>query len=524
MSSSESLHSCPKCLLVFSASDLDLPHPNLTESPRDILETNDPPSESEIPVLREFVSKARVRAAALDAKIALLQSSLELLLKEKHELDAKISMHRGGLSLLRRMPTEIMSHIFVFTLPPHQPYATSAPWTISAVCARWWEITISQPSFWTSISYDPDRTHSPMRYNSYEIQLRRSGQSPLNVKFASSDEFIVEDERRILQIICKEAGRWETVSFSGPDELYEDIGLFIQDQLAHLRKLTIEKWYTHEDTPLDIFGDAPQLHTVSVNREAWAYPVTMTLPWSQLVGYGGSNTWDGHLDALQLASNLVDCSLEIQGTSFLTETPLTPIILPRLLRLSLSDPRFLGCLETPALLELYCAYNALRVLSFLRRQTCKLQKLVIWRSPVPVAPVDLTRIVEAVPTISRLALLFSLPVEFSQNLRARLTMAPALEYFTSFLDNHSVVEETHSVEEVQDHAMDAIESRWPGGRLKSVKLYSLGTNLSRIHDRLEILRAQGMECAVLHKPHYRLLSYLDDIPPEHLILSTDERV
>jgi hypothetical protein len=102
--------------------------------------------------------------AALDAKIALFRSSLARLLEEKAELNVEIGMHEGGLSLLRCMPTEILSHIFEFSLPPHQIDAKDAPWTVSAVCARWRTIVMSQSSFWTSIRYvdtSCDETNGP---------------------------------------------------------------------------------------------------------------------------------------------------------------------------------------------------------------------------------------------------------------------------------------------------------------------------------------------------------------------------
>ncbi|KAF8216809.1 hypothetical protein K438DRAFT_1925837 [Mycena galopus ATCC 62051] len=517
MANSESLHSCPKCSHVFSVFPWDQPFPPLTAVSQNILKTNDPPLESHIPVLREFVSEGRARVTALDAKIALLTFSLELLREEKHELDAKISMHEAAISLLRRMPTEIMTHIFTFTLPPHQ-LSASAPWTIGAVCARWRAIVVSQPCFWTHIRYETDHPGSCTDRLKFETQLRRSGQSLLNVEFTVNQRLQLSiDEACILQLISAHAGRWETVSLSGPDEIYSH--LRIQEQLANLRKLTLEIVHEDDDTLLDIFHDAPQLQTVSFNRDTWEYPAAIVLPWSQLLRYGGNNTWDGHLHALSGASNLVDCSPEIQGTSSSTQILPTPVVLPRLRRLSLSDSQFLGCLETPALLELYSDRNALPMLSFLRQQTCKLQKLVLWESSEPFAPADLTRIVEAVPTITHLALLFSLPVEFSQALRSCLTMVPGLEHFSTFLDNHSDLEGVQdAVEEVQDYAMEAIESRWLGGRLKTAKLYGIDMDLSRIHNRLELLRNQGMECVALHGSRYAHLLNLD-IPLE-LVIST----
>ncbi|KAF8217007.1 hypothetical protein K438DRAFT_1551645, partial [Mycena galopus ATCC 62051] len=109
---------------------------------------NDPPHESQIPFLRDFISNGHARMVALDARIALLQSSLDQLLAKKHKLDVEISIHEMGLSPLRSMPAEIMSCIFSFTLPPHHPDTESAPWTVSVVCVRWHAIAIFEPRLW----------------------------------------------------------------------------------------------------------------------------------------------------------------------------------------------------------------------------------------------------------------------------------------------------------------------------------------------------------------------------------------
>ncbi|KAJ6456075.1 hypothetical protein C8R45DRAFT_1186917 [Mycena sanguinolenta] len=380
------------------------PSPHLSH----ILATNHPPLESQTNVLRNFVSVGRARLVALDAKITLLQSAMDQLLKDKDELEDQISNHERGFSLIRRMPTEILSHIFVHTLRPQQP----TPWIISWVCALWRTIIISQPCFWTTIRHDDEIFHHGYSGNEVELmwetQLRRSGNRPLNVEFfADKWQGLLPSEERLLQVICKHAGRWETVSFRGPEELYGHLHGFIQDQLANLHKLTIEIPLEDEDAPLDMFHDAPQLRTVSVNRDSWNHPIALMLPWSRIQEYGRSNTWDGHLRALHSASNLVNCTLEIERSS-LTQTA-TFILLPRLLRLSVSNASFLSNLETPALEELYCGYWVDLVQSFLHRQTCKLQKLVIWTRPPPANSTYLTRVVEAVPTATNLALLFPLP-------------------------------------------------------------------------------------------------------------------
>ncbi|KAJ7314365.1 hypothetical protein DFH08DRAFT_430011 [Mycena albidolilacea] len=500
----ESLHSCPKCMHVFGLSGVDLPPPTPTVVPADLLETNDPPLESQIPILRDFLSNRRPLMTALDAQIAVLQAPLDTLLQRKAEMVLEIGAHKGALSLLRRMPTEILGHIFRLTLPPHQRYAIeSAPWTISAVCARWREIVISQPCFWTSIRYKEAKRSIPNGLK-YETQLRRSGELPLNIEFHLNDEeALLLYYELILEMVCKHAGRWETASFRGPGILFDQLQRLIQEQLGHLRKLSIEVEHTDENHPVDIFHDAPLLQTVYVNREMWVFPVVMVLPWSQLSRYGGSNTWEGHRNALLGASNLVECSLEIQSPPITTQSP---IVLPRLLRLSLSNSQFLGYLETPALLELYCDYDTVPILSFLRQQACRLRKLVLWDCSSPDDPANLTRIVEAVPTITSLSQLFPLPLGFARDFSSRPTMAPALEYFSSFPTS----------EEVEEHFLQAIEQRWLHHRLKSVKVYN--TDSLTIRDRLELLRTQGMECVVFKGPR----PYpQEDIPGEFRISTID---
>ncbi|KAJ7312370.1 hypothetical protein DFH08DRAFT_943576 [Mycena albidolilacea] len=501
----ESVHSCPKCKHVFSLYDLDLPPlPSTAAVLRDVLETNHSPVESQIPILQDFLSNGRARMLALNAKIALLRSSLDELLEEEDKLRVDIRKHEGGLSPLRRIPIEILSHIFTFTLPPHRlSYQRHdfAQWDVSAVCTRWRAIVISQPCFWTFIRYNPglEVSHSPAQF---EIHLRRSGQLPLDIEFSVEPWDFVDDEEKmfpedkhVLQIVCAHAGRWETVSFTGPDTLLERLRCSVRDQLTHLRRLTLEIAYPDddEDLPLDIFLDAPMLHTVSINRQTWSCPLAMVLPWTQLARYGGSNTWGGHLHALCGASNLIDCSLEIQGRSILTQAP---IVLPRLLRLSLSDTRFLGCLETPALQELYCRCDAAPVISFLRSQACELQKLVLWW---PFSerghPTNMTSIVEAAPTITSLGVLFYPPLEFMRDFCSRPGMAPALEHLSSFPGNNF----PGSSEEAQEQFMQAVETRRHGGRLKSVKV--LGPKLlPNILGRMELLRAQGMKLATWKGP------------------------
>jgi hypothetical protein len=312
----------------------------------------------------------------------------------------------------------------------------------------------------------------------------------LNFEFSLEYEYLLSsNDLHALQIVCKHAWRWQMVSLSGPEELYQHLRRTLKDQLKLLRDLTINIMSDelNEVTSLDMFKDAPLLQRVVVNKPLWSYPVTMVLPWSQILRYGGTNTWDGHLVALRAATNLVHCSLEICEES---SVPQIPILLPHLLRLSLSNPAFLECLDTPALVELYCDY-APPVLPFLHRQHCKLRTLVMWESSPRPDPTDLTCIVDAIPTVATLGLLFPLPVAFVHEFHSRPDdTAPALDHISIIL--------AMDRPDVQNHFVEAIESRWQSGRLKSVKVHSLEF-APKFLERMELLLAQGMEFNVFRR-------------------------
>ncbi|KAJ7742804.1 hypothetical protein B0H16DRAFT_1377575 [Mycena metata] len=479
---------------------------------RDILETNHPPLESQIPSIREFIAGARARRIAIDAEIASLQSSLDPLVKERQALDLAIGQHIGAVSPLRRIPPEILCSIFAFTLPARKDarkYLETAPWGVSAVCDRWRTIVLYDPSFWTYIRLVfPDEGITRFRL---ETHLRRSGALPLTITFECGvQEFYTTQEISMLNILAQHSTRWEMLSFSGPYSALQYRSL----HFPLLHELTIEMLYDDDDRPDDDdddipglnFDNAPSLRRVTVNKGLWNFPVAMALPWSKVLQYGGSNTWAGHIHSLQSAANLVDCSLEIVTDIGDILMPRTPIILPRLLRLSLSDVDFLECLEAPILRELYCVPPAPALLAFLRRHSQRrtLQKLVLWEGQETVETSDLVDIMDAVPTLLELGMMIPLPVGFARLLCSRLDMAPALEFISATLPA--------DIGGLHDQFTQAVELRWHASQLKGVKVYCPQFS-SDSFTRMQLLHARGMDFMV-YRPSFQLqVEHL--VPKDH---------
>ncbi|KAJ6620667.1 hypothetical protein B0H10DRAFT_1791506, partial [Mycena sp. CBHHK59/15] len=115
----------------------------------DLLKTNKPPLDFEIPSITDFIAVGLTKMTRLEARIALLTSALEELVLERDDLKEQIRNHESVLSPLRRMPIELLSLIFSFTLASHERYnRETAPWNLGQVSSYWREIVLSQPTFW----------------------------------------------------------------------------------------------------------------------------------------------------------------------------------------------------------------------------------------------------------------------------------------------------------------------------------------------------------------------------------------
>ncbi|KAJ7656532.1 hypothetical protein DFH06DRAFT_1091449 [Mycena polygramma] len=509
---------------------------------REILDTNDPPAEFHLPSIREFVSSGSSRRTLLDARIAPLKAELEKLQRERDALDVEIRKHEGALSPLRRLPTEIISAIFTLALPPFASCSNlmnvqEGPWVLSAVCSRWRAVVLSQPCFWTSLSLDfmddpPDSASLVGLVPTLEAHLERSQQSPLNITFRTFYDMDIEErEQRVLDLITLCCHRWETVELSGPWMLYTSPSLgSTRGDLPLLRSLSITVQELGDPgSVLDVFQSCPQLQEVFFNpgRYGGSEHILADLPSSQLRRYSASNSWANHVHILHSASNLVDCVLRAIPSGMGNLAGYT-IVLPHLLRLSVSTNTFLPYLDTPALQELYCCEADDRqssglgsLHSFLRRLP-KLRQLFV--ADIPSA-LDVSQLLQTAPTITNLCLY--LPMTFASDLFSilenssqddRTTSAPALCALSVCLGPlRNALDLGEPLD--QDLMMRAIESQWRDGSLRTFRMYAMRFTPSvSTLERMEALRGQGMDIVHFQKSY---ILYANMIP-EYFRLYDDD--
>ncbi|KAJ7763664.1 hypothetical protein DFH07DRAFT_1059307 [Mycena maculata] len=434
-----------------------------------------------------------------------------MLLEERNALDLEVRKHAGAISPLRRMPPELLSLIFEYTLA----YSSAEVWNITAVCSGWRAIALSQPSLWSTVVLDFSKKEAETERRLL-ARLERSREAPLTIKFLTWDENECSDEEwKMLGILASYRDRWETVEASGPEDIYDHIS----GELPVLRELRITIHPSWRGRQTGDFADCPRLHFVSINPSSLSDPLQLVwLPFFQLLRFSGSNSWTKHLHSLRSAENLVDCILHCTDTTTIIPSSQSTVTLPSLLRLSVSTTDGLEFLDTPALQELYCDKHAPHIYSFLKRVD-KLQKLVApWSSDRP-AP-DLARLLRAAPTITTLGLyvpidlvadLFSILAPTAQNKDIIHGPLPALKAISLRVVADGFDVDAPPPELDQDVLMEALESQWHHGSWRSVKLYCPELEPSpRTLARMEVLCAEGMqvEPSLTPEEHCIVISFL----------------
>ncbi|KAK0202923.1 hypothetical protein DFS33DRAFT_942405 [Desarmillaria ectypa] len=214
-------HPCKGCACVnhsipsyrFSVTEADSPiadHPDLGKLTR----SNDTPSLSEEKTLQQMISDSekhidKVHTQVLELRelrqelfqsIARADKELEELDIEKQRLSDSIRERKCLLSALRRMPKEVLAHIFLHTLvfpfPRVQPSGPrSGDWSvfppsrnpllsIALVSHNWKDVLSAFPNLWSYVNIVVDRLPSNSYTRCIGKHISHAGQSPLSISIS----------------------------------------------------------------------------------------------------------------------------------------------------------------------------------------------------------------------------------------------------------------------------------------------------------------------------------------------------
>ncbi|KAK7042092.1 hypothetical protein R3P38DRAFT_2888522, partial [Favolaschia claudopus] len=345
----------------------------------ELLKTNDPPAEAQVPAVQKSLETRLDRLAvfrakkeaiheeviALRSQLADLEDELKALEKAIDSVEVDILAHASVLSVVRRIAPEILGEIFRLTLPHTRRVgarvASVAPWLLCHVSRNWRAVARGDALLWShirvnTISPIPDQAHPlcPL-----ETQIRLSANAPLTIDFFVGPGVHrhgnrhVPHIRRLLDAIVRQSNRWEIArlywSADSSDSLASLAGIVAQ--LAQLRHLAFHPYLRTTELPvalLSIFAAAPALREVLLTDDGFCSPSPqLELPWPQLTLLRLCSSQSYLFKSLPRAVNLMECAIgPIQG---IADPCFDVLLLPSLRRLTLyrTEP-WLG-LKTPLL-------------------------------------------------------------------------------------------------------------------------------------------------------------------------------
>ncbi|KAG1726097.1 hypothetical protein EDB19DRAFT_235389 [Suillus lakei] len=105
----------------------------------------------------------------------------QLIAKKDKIIAQSMNLHKRLVTALWRLPTEVLSQIFVYCLPNYHYLSAShlAPMLLTRICRRWREVAVGTPSLWCRLHVSEDAQRAALCYDTW---LKRSRGCPLSLK------------------------------------------------------------------------------------------------------------------------------------------------------------------------------------------------------------------------------------------------------------------------------------------------------------------------------------------------------
>ncbi len=118
----------------------------------------EPPTASSLADARRFLQETNTSLADVDRKIEAAEAqlaqivadsrcSIKQLQRERAALEEKISRALAYISPIRRLPSELLRHIFIMNFDEYPCCA----WILSSVCSQWRRLALSMPKLWSKV-------------------------------------------------------------------------------------------------------------------------------------------------------------------------------------------------------------------------------------------------------------------------------------------------------------------------------------------------------------------------------------
>ncbi|KAI4526897.1 hypothetical protein K525DRAFT_264660 [Schizophyllum commune Loenen D] len=300
-------------------------------------------SIASLAMLRTYAEPSLTQIAAISEYTALLESELSRLSPDdthtRNRILSQLDIHRSILAPIRRLPIEILSHIFSLVVRESPLRTLQVATTISHVCTTWRNVARRHAALWTKVIVATLRD-----FDEYcETFLPLTKQVPLELRCD-----VREIQEDLWDRIAPYASRWRRIKLEGRLSTLQDLRVVFME---NLERLVIDAYgapLLAEISALD-FVVAPRLRHVALTLDALqserqlhipatrsltsleiasvsSFPVTLALPLLQACA--------GTLQSLTIKIRQASSGAD---TSYPTSSP-DPFVMKALTYLSLVDP------------------------------------------------------------------------------------------------------------------------------------------------------------------------------------------
>ncbi|KAF7343717.1 F-box domain-containing protein [Mycena sanguinolenta] len=405
------MSSCSKC----GASVVSKPDAfefNITTGPRtlarisQLLATNEPPQEAELVVLRPVAQQTAARLACLDAEISRLHGQLRQLEEERATLAEYHAQNTTIFSPSRRIPSEILGEIFLWSLPsPCSLNVADSPWVLTHVCRLWRAVAVSKSSLWTRIhlNFANGKKYS---LNIARTQIERA--RTLKVGFYGSHDHDSGPQVDMLQLLVERSSMWQELHLGLIAALVPPMSA-CAGRLPQLQRVRVQRDGQKSQAGIesvDFLRMAASLVEISVSNKTRFIPTPFPTS-NRLTRYELDAPWTTHYELLKSLPNLRDVRIIRnfdRGVPW--PAPGEFIHLMYLRYMYISRAECLDYIIAPALESVVLQHHRSGQIfshleSFIARSSCVLRRLVISGLP-ETQPTE--EILKHCPSVTELAL------------------------------------------------------------------------------------------------------------------------
>ncbi|KAL1755479.1 hypothetical protein FB107DRAFT_262198 [Schizophyllum commune] len=308
-------------------------------------------------------------SGALKSELAVAQEEIKKLTVQQERITRQLDLILSTLAPVRRVPREILSHIFVvfMELSRSNDPTRLVLRTVAGVCRLWRDVALDTPRLWTQIRASRRKSDPKNVLNRCVEQASRAGGLPLDLSVYDSGSGSRLLEQLLVRLGSRTA-RLQSINLSGPLPFFgeEQPGL----DLSGLRVLKIRTGLPSRTETLACLHSACNLTKLEISFDTTRIhdPLRMlkVISFPKLEYLAFSTT---HVSAIPLLDLLQSCSTTLENLhlDFNDFTPVEdPDFIPEMIklrkvRLSRRTVQMLMWLDAPMVEDVYLdkAINAL---------------------------------------------------------------------------------------------------------------------------------------------------------------------